>query len=138
MVDRDNNNGIEDDLNELKQLMEPKMTLLKMIRITKRKTKLIINKRVHFMKQLTRKPNVNSKHLNIPMEKEILKNLLLIFGQRKTKKQNLFYREVICHLQLDVKLHVTLFTAIKRCLLPNTNAKGVTSFDDYLHLSLMG
>ena len=73
MVDRDNNNSIEDDVNDLKQLMEP-MTLLKMIRITKRKANLIINKRLYFMKQLTRKPTVNSNHLNIPMEKEILKN----------------------------------------------------------------
>lgn len=113
MVDRDKNNSIEDDLNDLKQLMEPKMTLLKMIRITKRKANLIINKRVYFTKQLTRKPTVKSKHLHIPMEKEILKNLLVIFGQRKTKKQNLFYQEVICYLQLDVKLHVTLFTAVR-------------------------
>ena len=74
MVDRDNNNSIEDDVNDLKQLMEPKMTLLKMIRITKRKANLIINKRVYFTKQLTRKATVNSSHLNIPMEKEILKN----------------------------------------------------------------
>ena len=62
--------------------------------------------------EATPKPTVNNNHLNIPMEKEILKNLLVIFGQRKTKRQNLFYREVICHLQLDVKLHVTLFTAV--------------------------
>ena len=47
------------------------------------------------------------------MEKGNLNYLLIIFAQRKMKKQNLFHQEVIFHVQMDVKLHVTLLNALR-------------------------
>ena len=91
-----------------------KLTLLKMIRITKRKGQPNHQQKSnYFTKQLTRIPTVNSNHLNMTMENAILKNLLIIFVRRNTRKQIPFHWEVICHLQLDVNLHVTLLTALR-------------------------
>ena len=70
----------------------------------------------------------------MPMEKRNLNYLLVIFGQRKTEKQNLFHRPWSDGRQVACDT----IQRPKNGLLSNTKGKDVTSFDDYLHLSLMG